>query len=192
MAEIGLNDDIVAAVTIIAQGRRLLYVDGSERDGRIAFENGHALLRAAYEKAVASGSVHDIMLAEYSITQQELDESDADETQNQASAKAMIHEFEAAFKILNRVTDSASYKILDDGFSDKKDFRYKGLPKDAFHVAMLAHLLRLQNSLKPSGIPRLDRQFTKVRYDAIKAIQAIYCGIQEKAINGSTENLPKR
>jgi hypothetical protein len=182
MAMLGLNSDVVNAVALIAEGRRLLYTDGTEHDGRITFEEGHRLLRDAYAEAENSGSVRDVLLAEISINEQEIAESDDDETLGRASAEAMRRDFSDAIMAFDTVNDAAAYSITDKVFAHKEPFRYKGLPNDAFHAAMSAHTVRLQNQMKRLGLPKLDRELGKVRLSAIKAIQDIYCGLQRKAL----------
>jgi hypothetical protein len=65
MEKTGLIDDIGSSAVLIARGRKSMTIDGEERNGRISFENGHALARKTFQEALASENVEFILLAEY-------------------------------------------------------------------------------------------------------------------------------
>jgi hypothetical protein len=158
------------------------YTDGSERAGRILFEDGHALLRTAYESAINSGSARNIALAELSIIEQELRDGGSDEKEAMSSGKAAKRAWDDAFLALSAVEQGPAYKIADQIFPHDGDYRYKDMPHDAFHIACKSHITRLKNGMSRFGVPALDRDLVKVRINAIKAIQEIYYTLQKTAM----------
>jgi hypothetical protein len=149
-------------------------IDGEERNGRISFENGHALARKTFQEALASENVELILLAEYLFVSQELAESDNDEPEGKASAEAALHSFDDAFLSLEAVEEGAAYRIAEKVIPHSAQYRYQGLPKDCFHIACFAHKTRLKNGLSRLGLPKLDRELAKTRVAALGAIQLVY------------------
>ncbi|MDR3301373.1 MAG: hypothetical protein LBT01_02420 [Spirochaetaceae bacterium] len=70
--------------------------------------------------------------------------------------------------------EGSPYHTVDMAFPHRNQWRYKGLPRDAFHVACIAHKTRLKNGLSRLGLPKLDRELAKIRIDALTAIQQCY------------------
>jgi hypothetical protein len=114
-------------------------------NGRVNFEKGHALARQTFQEALASGDVEIILLAENSLVAKELADSEADEPEGKASAEAALQSFDDAFLALEAVEEGAAYHIAEQTFPHRGQWRYKGLPRDAFHVACIAHKTRLKN-----------------------------------------------
>jgi hypothetical protein len=56
------------------------------------------------------------------------------------------------------------------------------MPKDAFHIAFLAHKTQLRNGISRLGLSRLDRTLAKERINAITVSQDIYFEKQQEAI----------
>jgi hypothetical protein len=55
MEKNGLLSSISLAVFTINQGRRGIATPGDAENGRINFENGHAIARQTFQEALASG-----------------------------------------------------------------------------------------------------------------------------------------
>jgi hypothetical protein len=136
---------MAAAVDTINEGRRGFATPGGAENGRINFEKGHALARQIFQEALASSDVELILLAEYFFVAKELAESEDDETEGRASAEAALQSFDDAFLVLKIVDDPVVYRGVEIGFPHRGQWRYKGLPRDAFHVAYIAHKMRLKN-----------------------------------------------
>jgi hypothetical protein len=179
MEKNGLLNRMAAAVFRISEGRRGLATPGRAENGRVNFENGHAIARQTFQEALASGDVELIMLAEYFFVGQELNESEGDEPEGRASAEAALQSFDDAFLALKAVGDPAAYRGVEMAFPHRSQWRYKGLPRDAFHVACIAHKTRLKNGLSRLGLPKLDRELTKARIAALGATQQVYCAKQQ-------------
>jgi hypothetical protein len=170
----GLKNDIFTAGLYIANGRKNVFVQGEERDGRVTFEKGHVLARETFQEALNSGDVYLILLAESLFVAQELAESEADEKEGIASAKKAMERFDDAFLALEVVSQSEAYRHVDKVFPHDREYRHNGLPRDSFHVACDSHKARLTNGLSRIGIAKLDRELSKVRLAAVDAIQEVY------------------
>jgi hypothetical protein len=179
MEKSGLSANIVRAAIAIAKGRRSLAIKGKTEAGLLDFEEGHAIAIQNFQEALASGDVELILLAEYFFVGQELADSESDEPEGRASAEAALQSFDDAFLALKAVDDSAAYRGVEMAFPHRDQWRYKGLPRDAFHVACFAHKTRFKNGLSRLGLPKLDRELTKARIAALGATQQVYCTKQQ-------------
>jgi hypothetical protein len=188
MDKIGLENDIFSAGLYIANGRKNVFVQGEEQEGRLSFERGHALARKIFQEALTTGEVYLILLAEYLFVAQELAESEADEKEGIASAKKATERFDDAFLALEVVSQSDAYRYVDKAFPHDRDHRHNGFPRDSFHVACDSHKVRLRNGLSRIGIAKLDRELAKVRLAAVDAIQEVYCGMQERAMTARQDS----
>jgi hypothetical protein len=183
MEKNGLSINIVDAATTIAAGRRSLESKGKTEAGLLDFEAGHTLAKRTFQEAIASGDVELILLAEYLFVTQELAESEGDEPEGKSSAEAALHSFDDAFLALKIVDDTAVYRGVEMAFPHRGQWRYKDLPRDAFHVACIAHKTRLRNGLSRLGLPKLDRELAKTRIAALGAIQQVYIEKQQSALS---------
>jgi hypothetical protein len=175
------------AVDTINEGRRGLATPGEAENGRINFENGHALARQIFQEALGSGDVELILLAEYFFVAQELADSEADEPEGRVSADAALQSFDDAFLALKIVDDPAIYRGVEMAFPHRGQWRYKDLPRDAFHVACIAHKTRLKNGLSRLGLPKLERELAKARIAALGAIQQVYVEKQLAALGANEQ-----
>jgi hypothetical protein len=182
MEKTGLSIDIARAAAMIARGQRNLEITGKAEAGLLDFQAGHALAMRTFQEAVASGDVELVMLAENLFVTQELSESKGDEPEATASAEAALQSFDDAFLVLQIVDDPVVYRGAELAFPHRGQWRYKDLPRDAFHVAVIAHKTRLKNGLSRIGLPKLDRELAKARIAALGAIQQVYCAQQQAAL----------
>jgi hypothetical protein len=177
---------MTAAVSTINKGRRSIATPGEAENGRINFEKGHAIALQTFQEALSSGDVEIILLAEYLFVTHELADSEGDEMEGKASAEAALQSFDDAFLALKVVDNPAAYRGVEMAFPHRSQcrsqWRYKGLPRDAFHVAMIAHKTRLKNGISRLGLPKLDRELTKTRISALGAIQQVYCAKQHAVL----------
>jgi hypothetical protein len=179
----GLSINIANAAAMIARGRRSLEIMGKTEAGLLDFQAGHTLARRTFQEAVTSGDVELILLAEYLFVTQELAESEGNEPEGKSSAEAALYSFDDAFLALKAVEEGAAYHIAEQTFPHRGQWRYKGLPRDAFHVACIAHKTRLKNGLSRLGLPKLDRELAKTRITALGAIQQVYVEKQQAALS---------
>jgi hypothetical protein len=113
---------------------------------------------------------------------QELEASEDDEIEGRSSAVAALASFDDAFLSLKALGNSAAYQVAEQTYPHNVRYRYRGMPKDAFHIAFLAHKTRLRNSLSRLGLSHLDRILAQERIIAITATQDMYFEKQQAAI----------
>jgi hypothetical protein len=96
-----------------------------------------------------------------------------------------------AFRALKAVADVIMYKGADLAcpIHDKKKWRYKGLPKDGFHVFCESHTARLNNGLTRYGVSNIDRELIKLRVETLAAIEDIYCGLQQSTLTANKSSV---
>jgi hypothetical protein len=181
MEKNGLSNDMYEAVSEMIKGRIGVQTDGTERDGRIAFEKGHVLARKAFAEAKATKDLTFILLAEYLFISQELAYSEDDEVEGRASAQKALADFDDAFLALKAVENKAAYAVADQTYPHKPPYRYRDMPKDAFQITLEGHRMRLRNSARRLGLPRLDRTLIQERIITCAAAQDLYFDKQTAA-----------
>lgn len=177
---ISLANNIYFAAIAIDTGRKGWATKGKEQEGRIAFEEGINVARSAFEKAQTSADPHALILAEYTFICQELQlcsEADDDSLSSLAQAK---QSFDDAFLALQTVEDISVYRGADKTYPHHKNYRINGFPKDAFHVACMAHKTRLQNVLRSPGIDLMEKGLLKQRLANLATAQSGYTAKQKK------------
>jgi len=145
-----------------------------EREGRAFYERGIAQALSVFAEARASGDPQTIILAEYTFITQELefcDEGDGDVFGSLAKA---TRSFDDAFVCLKAVSDSAGYKAAERTYLNDPKFRVGGFPKDAFHLACLAHGTRIRNILRTPGVDAIEKSLLKQRFANLSAARDGY------------------
>ena len=183
----GLVDKIIEATAAIDYGRKGFAVRGKADEGRISYEWGIAEALSAFKDARSTTDPYIIILAEYTFLNQELQFCEKTDTDSLSSLTKAIQSFDDAFLALEAVEDPA-YKIADKTYphNDSK-YRVKEFPKDAYHIAMLAHKTRLRNNLRTPGIDPIEKALLKQRYSNLAAGQKGYCVRQGKALQMRNE-----
>jgi hypothetical protein len=178
----GYLDKINKSVISIYKGRDGLDTDGGERDGRISFQTGLAGALDVFKK-IQSQVYEDLellILAEYVFLGQELQFCASKDTNAITSLTRAIQEFDEAFLALGVLQNTDVYKSLEKAISHRPEFRYKAMPKDAFHVACAGHRVRIQNILKSPGINLAEKELLKQRYSNMGTAQSVYLEKQKK------------
>jgi len=179
---IGLASNVIEAVLNIYAGRRGFATRGKEQEGRISYEIGIIWLRKPSRKPRILPNPQALALAEYAFISQELElcpETDKYSLQSLTSAR---QGFDDAFLVLQVVEDSVIYKEVDKAFPHHKHYRFKEFPKDAFHIACMAHKARLQNVLRSPGIDPIEKSLLEQRLANLSIVKSGYIGKQEKAL----------
>ena len=179
---IGLTAKIAEAVLNIDAGRKGFATRGMEQEGRVSYEIGIASSLIAFKKAQTSTDPQTIILSEYAFILQELElcpETDRYSLNSLATAR---QSFDDAFLVLQIVDDGAVYHGVDKAFPHHKDYRFKELPKDAFHIACMSHKTRLQNILRSPGIDPIEKALLEQRLANLSAAQSEYASKQKKAL----------
>jgi hypothetical protein len=178
---IGLVNSIYEAVVNIDSGRKGFAIQGKEREGRISFETGITDAMAVFQKAQATNDPETIILAEYTFLSQELQLCDNSDKDSLSSLTQAIQSFDDAFFALQAVEESG-YKTAEKTYPHNGKYRVSGLPKDAFHIACIAHKTRLQNILRAPGIDPIEKALLKQRFVNLSAGQGGYVEKQKKAL----------
>jgi hypothetical protein len=176
LGRVGLPDSILVSVADIYQGRTWLYTDGFEHDGNLSYRKG--ILRALETfNEIQENAEQDIKLlfdAEYTYIEQELKYCVPRDKKATNSLTKAVAEFDDAFLILEVLQNPKTYISIEKAFAHRDAFRYRGMPKDAFHVACSAHITRLDNNLKTPGINIIEKDLLIQRIKNMEKAQAVY------------------
>jgi hypothetical protein len=180
----GYLNNINTGVIWIYKGRDGLDTDGGEREGRISFQTGLALALDTFKKVQiqVNEDLELLILAEYAFLSQELQFCASVDTNAITSLTKAIQEFDEAFLALGVLQNTEVYKSLEKAISHRPEFRYKAMPKDAFHVACTGHKARIQNILKSPGINFAEKELLKQRYSNMGTAQSVYLDKQKKIL----------
>ena len=187
MAKTGLVSSIYQAAINIDFGRKGFAIRGKEQEGRLSYERGIAQAMTAFKEAsnqrfATTADPETILLAEYTFITQELEFCEKTDKDAINSLTQALQFFDEAFPVLKIVKNKTLYQAVDKSLSHKREFRFKGFPKDAFHVAFGSHKARLQNILKTPGLDPIEKTLLKQRLANISAGQKKYVEMQGKAL----------
>jgi len=157
----GLINSIYEAAATIDSSRKGFAIIGKEREGRINYEGGIERAMSAFKEAQAATDPQAIILAEYTFLSQKFQFCEKSDKDTFKSLTQAIQFFDDAFLVLKIVEDKTLYQegnlrptgsveeqVVKNSYSHKSDCRFRGFPKDAFHVACGSHKTRLQNILR--------------------------------------------
>ncbi|MDR1787465.1 MAG: hypothetical protein LBR16_03335 [Treponema sp.] len=173
---------MAGAVDSIAQGRLGMETEGEASKGVAVFAKGIAAAAELYTEVIASKDPELMILAEYTYMSEELKHAEAGESGAEASAAAAIQSFDDALLVLKTVENPAVYEGAEQAFPHYGQWRCKGFPRDAFHVACIAHKTRIKNGLSRFGVNRRDRTLAELRIAMLNAAQDGYLEKQKKAL----------
>jgi len=181
LARIGLVNSIYKAASAIDLGRKGFAIIGKEREGRILYENGIKRAMAAFLEAQAIADPLILILAEWTFLSQEFEFCQKDDAYTINSLKRAIKFFDDAFLALQAV-EEAGYKTAEKTYPHDKDYRFKGYPLDAYHIACHNHKTRLQNILKSPGIDPIEKDLLKQRLANMSTAQEAYAERQKQIL----------
>jgi len=182
----GLASRIYEAVINIDSGRKGFAIIGKERAGRINYELGIARAMAAFREAQAAADPHLIILAEYTFITQEFQLCDKTDKDTINSLTQAIQSFSDAFLALKAV-EGAHYEAAEQIFPHSRRYRVHGYPKDALHIACIAHRARLKNILRAPGLDPMEKALLQQRFANLAAAQGGYMEKQKKALAASRQ-----
>jgi hypothetical protein len=162
------------AVLAIAKGRIGLRTHGQEHEGHLSFEQGLADAMAVFAEAQTSREPFLMLLAENVYVGQELASSRPEETEGRASCEAAMQRFDDAFLALEAVADVPGYRTAEKTFPHHIKYRYKNMPKDAFHFAYMSHRTRVRNSLRKIGFDPDEQRLAELRMGVFNTAQDVY------------------
>ena len=183
MGLIGLLSNISAAVANIDYGRKGFAIIGEERAGRIAYEKGIADALKAFKEVQASADPQTIILAEYTFLIQEFQLCDARDKNALVSLTSAIDSFDDAFCVLKIVENHAHYQIVEESYPRRSEYRVKGFPKDAFHIACVSHRARFKNMLSTIGLDLIEKSLLEQRRSNLTTAQNSYAQKQKIALD---------
>ena len=181
MDKIGLVDSIYKAWISIDGGRKGFATRGKAEEGRISYEDGITLASTTFTQAQASADPEVIILAEFTFLSQELHFCEPTDNHTISSLTQAIQSFDDALLAIKSVA-KPDYKIADNIFPHNGKYRVNGYPKDAFHIACIAHRTRLQNILRSPGIDPIEKTLLMQRINNLSIAQKAYIEMQKKAL----------
>ncbi|MDR0220960.1 MAG: hypothetical protein LBI54_06115 [Lachnospiraceae bacterium] len=154
MDRTGLIARVFDSETTIEKGRRWLYMEGFEHEGRCSYHEGLDIAMQAFQDAqnAAREDLELVILAEYTFLTQELQFCEPADTLTISSLKQALQSFDDALLSLRAVEQSGAYQFVDMTYPHNAKYRFKGMPRDAFHIACLAHRTRIANILRTPGL----------------------------------------
>jgi hypothetical protein len=178
----GLLNRVFWAVAYIDSGRKGLAADGEEHNGRINYEKGIASSLSAFQEAQNCADPQTLVLAELTFLQQELQFCSNDDTDTLSSLTQAVQSFEDALRSLETVGDLAIYRGAEKTHPTSLRHRIQGYPKDAFHIACIAHRTRLGNVLRAPGINMIEKTVLRQRAVNMQTAQGSYLEKQRAAL----------
>jgi hypothetical protein len=181
----GLLVRIADHVAAIALGRKLQNTEGQESDGRKHYHKGLHLAIKDFQEIRMSASINLelLILTEYTFLNQELKFCFSGDTKTMNSLNQAIVDFDDAFHAIRIVKESEKYQQIDLCTSHRPQYRYKGMPKDAFHVACAGHKTRLDNILRSPGIHQIEKKLLQERLINMTTAQSVYYGQQKNILD---------
>jgi hypothetical protein len=180
----GYLNNIVSSVVFIYKGRHGLDTEGRAEEGRVNYRDGLTLgIKTFREVRALAGEDLELPVAcEYTFLNQELQFCANADDRAKTSLEKAIDDFDGAFRALEVLNNAEAYKLAEKTYAFHKEFRYKGLPRDAFHVACAGHSARIDNNLKTPGVNLLEKALLKERRAAMQAVQAAYLEKQRRTL----------
>ncbi|GHV67812.1 hypothetical protein FACS1894199_14020 [Bacteroidia bacterium] len=187
MEKTGLLDRITLGVENIAIGRKELATVGAAEAGLASFMNGLLSAQVVFTEVYdnVANDIESVILVEQVYLTEERRYCRDTEKGVTASMTAGIVAFDDALRALEIAQDAAAYRNAEATYSHLPEYRYRGMPKDAFHVACLAATTRLNNTLRTlrtPGINGIERQIYDQRSKNMSAAQGAYLVIQQSVL----------
>lgn len=180
----GLISRILDAVERIAKGRKGLDTDGEEHEGRIWYEDGIAKSLAVFQEARSAGDLRSLIVVEIAFLQQEIEFCAEGDAKTANSLTQAVQSFDDALRCLKTVETPDAYRYVEASYSTVSQYRYQGCPRDAVHLAAVAHWTRFQNSLRTPGVNMREKAVLEQRAANMKTIQSIWLAKQRESLGG--------
>jgi len=193
MDRIGLLARVNWGATSINQGRLWQNTEGREAEGRVRYQEGLSVAMGAFEEAGAAASedLELVILAEMAFETQELFFCPPGDQRTINSLHNAIEGFERGLMAKKEVEAGASYAVVDRCLPYRKECRWEGLPKDAFHWACAGHHARLLSISRTPGVSETEKCLLEQRIANLETAQGVYCEMQRKALAGRGAAPPK-
>jgi hypothetical protein len=178
----GSIDKINASVAKIAAGRKGLDIKGETEAGRISYRGGLADAMSVFQEAAASSNAAVMILVEHAFLTEEKRFCAPTNKAVLSSLTSATDSFDDALRALSIVVDASSYSCVDFAFPRDGKYRIGDMPKDAFHLACIAHRTRLNNTLKTPGLNPTEQVMYKQRAVNMTIAQNVYLALQNKIL----------
>jgi hypothetical protein len=175
---------LVSHTNDIDMGRKGFATDGKEREGRISYAKGIAGAATAFLEAQTAADSQIIILAEMVFLEQELQFCHESDAITRSSLTQAIQSFEDALRCLKTVENKTLYQGAETTHPTGPKYRIQGFPKDAFHLACIAHRTRIGNVLRSPGINMTEKAVLQQRTVNMRTAQGSYIEKQAKALEG--------
>jgi hypothetical protein len=179
--QLGLLDNLVLSAVHIYRGRKGFTIAGDEGDGRINYERGISGALAAFQAARTIADAQIFILAELAFLQQEMRFCDEADTDTQNSLTQAVQSFNDVLRALETVRDQG-YKIVEKSYPQNPKYRFRQMPKDAYHAACISHRTRIQNILRVPGMNMTEKAAYQQRFANMTAAQNSYFELQQKQL----------
>jgi hypothetical protein len=177
-----LIDSIIKSVGYIAQGRKALDIAGETEMGRVSYHLGLDGAAVTFTKVAAGNDAEAVIYAEHSFLTEERRFCDSSDSVAISSLQAASDSFDDALRALSVVTDTSLYPGAELTFPRSSKYRVGAMPKDAFHIACIAHRTRLKNILTAPGVNMTEKAIYKQRLVNMGVAQKIYTTLQEHTL----------
>jgi hypothetical protein len=177
-----LINRINTSVELLANGRKGLYTTGEAEVGQAWYKRGLAGATAAFTEAAASADAETLILAEHAFLTEEKRFCDASDSIARGSLTAAINSFDDALRALSAVVVPSLYAGVDLGFPRSAKYRIDALPKDAYHLACIAHKTRLKNIQTTPGLNMTEKAIYGRRAANMGVAQNVYRELQREAL----------
>jgi len=180
----GLITSVIESEMLIDEGRKWLDSEGFEAEGRLSYRLGlqRAIEAFGVIQTHAETDLELLVLAEHSYLTQELQLCDPADTFGVNSIKQAIADCDDALLALTALNDPNLYRGAEMTHPHKAKYRYKEMPRDAFHITCISHRARISNSLRTTGLNLLEKELLKQRSANFTSAQAVYLEKQKTVI----------
>jgi hypothetical protein len=185
MVLIGLLDKIGDSVVLITAGRKGLATIGEAEAGLLSYLGGLSDAMSVFQEAAVSADVEAMILVEHAFLTEEKRFCGPANKAVVGSLMAASDSFDDAFRSLKAVADVSLYRGADLTYPRSRKYRVGNMPKDAFHIACIAHRTRLNNTLKTPGLNQTEQGIYKQRVANMGIAKKVYTELQQKALTRS-------
>jgi hypothetical protein len=172
-------------VIAIAQGRVGLATKGSTEEGLAFYQKGLAEAMAVFKEVYVGGDPEAMILVDEAFVAQERICGDPQDAAANGSLAAAAAGHDEALRVLPTVMNAVLYQAVETSYPMDRHYRYKGMPKDAFHIACMGHHARLGNTLRTPGLNLSEKAVYQQRQTNMSAVQGVYLGLQQTALSYS-------
>jgi hypothetical protein len=178
-----LIEKISDSVGFIAAGRKGLDTKGEAEAGQVSYHIGLADAMSVFQEIAVSADAEALVLVELAFLTEEKRFCDPSDAVAIGSLTAAIGSFDDALLALKAVGNTVLYAGIEMGFPHNNKHRVDKMPKDAFHIACIAHRTRLKNIQSAPGLNMLEKAIYKQRSANMSIAQKVYIGLQKNILS---------